>query len=74
MHPDEQFQAPFCQWTCPICGITRVCVRNDSACGSVSNNLLTHVRATNDVDHGPQGDVPPEIDPADLDEYVVCNE
>lgn len=73
MHPQERFETAFCRWTCPLCGITRVCVRNDTACNSISNNLRTHIRATDDADHGPHGDVPSEMEAVELDEYVVCD-
>jgi hypothetical protein len=74
MLPDKQFPTAFCRWTCPLCGMTRVGVRSDSSCNSASNNLRTHIRATADAAHGPQGAVPDAVDPDTLDEYVTCSE
>jgi hypothetical protein len=72
MCTERQFRAIFCRWSCPICGTTKLCGRTDSACQSTTNNLRTHIRATDDAAHGPQGEYPPAVDPSDLDAYVSC--
>jgi hypothetical protein len=74
MHPHKQFEPVFCRWHCPLCGVSKLCVRSHSDCESTANNLRTHIRATNDAAHSSVGEFPPEIDPHELDAYVSCRQ